>query len=214
MFKRVAVSNWELYRRYHGTDRIEDYVNHLVKLEQSEYRPDMLILRGKNLAESAYERLLKMVWERMENSSVELIPHTYLKAAKKSGIPKIHLPVWMLKNYMESEETCESVYKAVYEPILEKRKILQGIELIGTSVHSVGEAVEAEKMGASYVTAGHIFTTDCKPGLEPRGLEFLKKVCGSIGIPVYAIGGIHPENMVEIEKAGAAGACMMSEYMR
>ena len=30
----------------------------------------------------------------------------------------------------------------------------------------------AKKLGASYVTAGHIFATTCKPGLEPRGTAF------------------------------------------
>lgn len=45
-------------------------------------------------------------------------------------------------------------------------------ETVGVSVHSADEAVLAEKMGATYVTAGHIFATDCKKGLEPRGIEF------------------------------------------
>ena len=57
--------------------------------------------------------------------------------------------------------------------------------LIGVSVHSVEEAIFAEKMGAGYVTAGHIFLTDCKKGLAARGLPFLKNVCESVGIPVY-----------------------------
>ena len=31
-------------------------------------------------------------------------------------------------------------------------------------------------------------------GLPPRGLDFLREVCRSVDIPVYAIGGIRPEN--------------------
>lgn len=212
-FKRIAVSNRGLYQRYHGTERIEDYVNHLEMLAQTGHKPDMLILREKELSEPAYGRLLDMVRQGLEHSGVELMPHTYLKAAKNSGIPRIHLPFRLLKQYVETGEGGISVYGTAYEPISEK-KILQEMEMIGTSVHSVEEAVEAERMGASYVTAGHIFTTDCKPGLEPRGLEFLQRICENVRIPVYAIGGIHPENMAAIEKAGAAGACMMSEYMR
>ncbi len=45
-------------------------------------------------------------------------------------------------------------------------------------------------MGASYLTAGHIYATDCKRGLPPRGLGFLKEVCREVSIPVYGIGGI------------------------
>ena len=54
----------------------------------------------------------------------------------------------------------------------------------------------------------------CKKGLAPRGLDFLHEVCSSVKIPVYAIGGIHEENMESCIQSGAAGVCMMSEYMK
>ena len=38
----------------------------------------------------------------------------------------------------------------------------------------VDEAKEVENLGANYVVAGHIFETECKKGLEPRGLKFIK----------------------------------------
>ena len=40
------------------------------------------------------------------------------------------------------------------------------------------------------MTAGHIYATDCKQGLPPRGLDFLEEVCRAVDIPVWAIGGI------------------------
>ena len=67
----------------------------------------------------------------------------------------------------------------------------QFFKVIGTSVHSVEDAIKAEQLGATYMTAGHIFATDCKKGLPPRGLDFLKNVCDTVQIPVYAIGGIN-----------------------
>jgi thiamine-phosphate pyrophosphorylase len=84
----------------------------------------------------------------------------------------------------------------------------------GASVHSVEDAILAQKSGATYLTAGHIFATDCKKGVPPRGLLFLREVCTAVSIPVYAIGGIHKENAVMCIEQGAAGVCMMSEYMR
>ena len=73
--------------------------------------------------------------------------------------------------------------------------------------------MEAEKLGCTYITAGHVFATDCKKGLPPRGLSFLKEVCYSVTIPVYAIGGIDENNMEAVRQAGAAGGCMMSGFM-
>ena len=84
---------------------------------------------------------------------------------------------------------------------------------VGVSVHSVEEAIEAERQGADYVTAGHIFETSCKPDLAPRGLDFLREVCKSVKIPVYAIGGINADNIKSIAEAGAGGACIMSGFM-
>ena len=74
--------------------------------------------------------------------------------------------------------------------------------------------VLAEKMGATYVTAGHIFATDCKKGLEPRGIEFLKNAVSSVDIDVYGIGGISLENISKIQNTGAKGACIMSGFMK
>ncbi len=71
----------------------------------------------------------------------------------------------------------------------------------------------AEKLGCTYIIAGHIYDTDCKKGLEGRGLEFLKSVAESVDIPVYAIGGITTENISDVRNAGASGACIMSSAM-
>ena len=93
---------------------------------------------------------------REENSCVAtrtLIIHFYSEVAEKLNCESIHLPLFKLKE--------------IYEK-------LSKFKTIGTSVHSVEEAIEAQKLGATYISAGHIFATDCKKDLPPRGLEFLK----------------------------------------
>lgn len=87
---------------------------------------------------------------------------------------------------------------------------------IGCSIHSVEEAQDAVRMGATYLSAGHIFETDCKKGLPPRGLAFLRDVCASVPVPVYAIGGIHLDSaqLELVRNCGAAGACIMSGLMK
>ena len=87
-------------------------------------------------------------------------------------------------------------------------------EIIGASCHSLEEAKEAERLGCTYITAGHIFLTDCKKGLPGRGLTFLQNICENVSIPVYAIGGISNENINDVRQTGAAGACIMSGFMK
>ena len=89
----------------------------------------------------------------------------------------------------------------------------QAAEHLGASCHTVEEAREAERLGCTYITAGHIFYTDCKKGLAPRGLHFLQSVCREVSIPVWAIGGICPDNFHLVKGAGARGGCVMSALM-
>lgn len=150
-----------------------------------------LILREKDLPQEEYIRLAEKVLEQCRRFGVECILHSFPEAATALGVRKLHVPMNML-----TEKLCRE------------------FEVIGTSVHSAPEAVRAEKLGASYITAGHIFATDCKKGVPPRGLDFLKEVCGSVNIPVYAIGGITESNMSSALDAGAYGVCVMSGMMR
>lgn len=149
-----------------------------------------LILREKDLPPKEYTALAASVLEQCRRFGVECILHSFPEAARELGVNKLHMPLPML-----TEALCRE------------------FEVVGTSVHSVEEAVHAEILGASYVTAGHIFATDCKKGVPPRGTDFLKELCGSVNIRVYAIGGINDDNFNSVLNAGASGACIMSGMM-
>lgn len=80
----------------------------------------------------------------------------------------------------------------------------------GSSVHSIGEALQRQQEGADYVLFGHVFATDSKPGCPPRGLKQLQAIVETLHIPVLAIGGITPEHVPVIAETGAAGIAAMS----
>lgn len=172
-------------------------------LEQMErvcrQKPRAIILREKDLTKEEYYKLAKDVNEICENYKIPLIPHTFLEVARELNIARIHLPLSKLEEASKiSKET------------------LSFFQTIGVSTHSVEDALLAQKLGATYITAGHIYTTDCKKGLAPRGLTFLKDVCQAVEIPVYGIGGINldEERIKAVKEAGAAGSCIMSAMMR
>ncbi len=157
-------------------------------------RPKGILLREKDLSEEAYKRLAEKVLLLCERYHVPCILHSFIDAAIALGAENIHLPLPLLRQ-------------------AEKEK-LQKFKKIGASCHSVEEAREAETLGCSYITAGHIFATDCKKGLPPRGLDFLRAVSESVSIPVYAIGGIGSETIASVYEAGAKGVCIMSGLMQ
>ncbi|MUK87525.1 thiazole tautomerase TenI [Ornithinibacillus sp. L9] len=81
---------------------------------------------------------------------------------------------------------------------------------VGCSVHSLDEALQAQAQGADYITYGHVFSTQSKPGLTPRGLKQLRSISMSVTIPVIAIGGIKPCNVRSVVESGAKGVAVMS----
>ncbi|WP_339234493.1 thiamine phosphate synthase [Paenibacillus sp. FSL R5-0517] len=93
-----------------------------------------------------------------------------------------------------------------YNAVISKKQRLR----LGVSVHSIDEAKIAEEQGADYLFFGHVFATNSKPDLEPRGLYALDEVCRGVSIPVIAIGGIEPGNIDAIRSAGAQGVAVIS----
>ena len=77
--------------------------------------------------------------------------------------------------------------------------------LVGASVHSVEEAVEAEQAGASWCVAGTIFETPSHKGRPPARIEFVRMLATAVTLPIIAIGGVKPENVAELIDAGAYG---------
>jgi len=156
--------------------------------------PKAIILREKDLSPEEYTELAGKVMDICKRQDTLCILHSFTEAALELGADAIHLPLHKLLELPED--------------------IRKRFRLIGASCHSVSDALQAQQAGASYITAGHVFATDCKKGLPPRGLDFLRDVCGAVSIPVYAIGGISPQNMKDTLACGAAGGCIMSGLMK
>ncbi|MBU8878790.1 thiamine phosphate synthase [Bacillus sp. FJAT-29790] len=81
---------------------------------------------------------------------------------------------------------------------------------VGSSIHSVNEAKEVSEKGVDYAIYGHVFPTNSKLDLPPKGIEGLKEITGSTSMPIIAIGGIKPSNCSFVLEAGAKGIAVMS----
>lgn len=173
---------------------LAEQIERLAKL--TELRPQAVILRAKALDKAAYRTPALQAQQSCEAAGIPLILHSDWQLARELGISMLHLPLAFLRQISE--------YERAY------------FTWLSTSVHSVGEAQEAQALGATVLIAGHIYTTQCKAGLAPRGLGFLQSVCSAVSLPVYAIGGIgfDAAQHAELKANGARGACVMSAYMR
>lgn len=83
-------------------------------------------------------------------------------------------------------------------------------KIIGVSVQTVEQAVLAEKRGADYLGVGAVFPTATKQDAAEVSFETLREICGTVSIPVVAIGGIHSENVMELAGSGIVGVAVVS----
>lgn len=237
-FKLICVTNRKLCKGYekYGFDAFYDRISEIVNMKQ-DIRPASIILREKDLSEEEYREVAKRLKTICDRAGVVFCAHNYALVAEELGTPA-HFPLHVLEKLVRDkkisktnprnsgmlneisngmpDEISNGMPDGRSNNILDGRSEIYNLMRYGASCHSVEDALCAYKLGCDYVTAGHVYITDCKKGLAPRGIDFLKKMCDSVPIPVYGIGGIDLESdkIDEVKQAGAKGACIMSGYMK
>ena len=117
-----------------------DFLDQLSKIAKA--GPRYVILREKDLSEEKYGELAEKAAAVFRDTDTRLILHYYYRTAIEMGWKSVHLPLHILRELTADEKS--------------------RFEHIGASCHSVEDAQEAESLGADYITAGHVFATDCK----------------------------------------------------
>lgn len=83
--------------------------------------------------------------------------------------------------------------------------------IIGVSVHSVEEALEAVRNGADCLGVGAMFSTSTKTDVNILPKETLRAICDAVDIPVVAIGGIGKTNISRLAGTGVDGVALVSD---
>jgi thiamine-phosphate pyrophosphorylase len=97
--------------------------------------------------------------------------------------------------------------------VAEARSRLGDGVLVSVAVHSLQDAVAAERAGADLLQLGTAFATASKPGVTPLGPDGIRRVCARTRIPVIAIGGIDAGNAARVMRAGAHGVAVVGAIM-
>lgn len=199
--KLLIISNRKLCKNENLEKQLEKiFVDYKEKTKFKEFQIEGVILREKDLLEIDYLKLLKNVEKVVEKNNGRIIIHKNydILKEKNKNVVGLHLSFETFLNLDENKiENLRQIYGK-----------------IGVSVHTLEEAKKSQDLGANYIIVGHIFNTDCKKGLKPKGLDFLKEIAKEIKIEVFAIGGIDFNNYSEVIKTGVTGVCMMSGLMK
>ncbi|MBO3376054.1 thiamine phosphate synthase [Clostridium perfringens] len=159
--------------------------------EAGKYGVKNIILREKDLStEELIEVYIKI--RDLVPEETNIIINSNIEAARILKEKFIHLSFNDFKRNLEEVKSLE----------------------VGVSVHSILEALEADRLGASYILVSPIFETQCKKDVTPKGINFIKEIKEKVNCKVIALGGINEHNFKEVLGAGAGDfACMSLLFM-
>lgn len=99
-------------------------------------------------------------------------------------------------------------------PLAIVRKIVPSSMIVGVSVSTVEQAIEAEKNGANYIGVGAVFPTKTKQDAKVLPDGMLNDIVTNVTIPAVAIGGINIDNLSIIARTGVDGIAIVSGIMK
>jgi thiamine-phosphate pyrophosphorylase len=82
--------------------------------------------------------------------------------------------------------------------------------MLGVSVHTVEEALDAVRNGADYLGLGAVFPTSTKTDVDQMSNETLRAICDAVDVPIVAIGGINSGNIGKLAGSGVDGVALVS----
>ncbi|STQ90361.1 Nudix family hydrolase [Iodobacter fluviatilis] len=158
----------------------------LAALEKN--KPRWLILREPQLNADQYRQLAEKVLAICKGQQTRLMLHDASELAIAIGADGVHLPA-------------RSLLK------LEKRPAL---DWVGASTHNAAELSAASALSLDYALLGHISPTPSHPDTAPLGWEgFDALIQQGWPLPVYALGGMKPQDLALAQQHGAHGVALM-----
>lgn len=190
-----------------------NFYDQITKISKSKL--NYLIIREKDLNDNELLELSLKVKKQFLDTEIKIIINSSIKIANKINADGIQLS---FKDFIEiKHKLCtgkrENSNEAVdnFNDNVEKYEIYK---LVGVSIHSFEEGIQAYKWGADYVIYGHIFETDCKKDIQPRGVKEIEELSKKIDIPIIGLGGISSNNFQDVINSGASGIAIMSSLMK
>jgi thiamine-phosphate diphosphorylase len=155
----------------------------------------LLHIRERDLADGVLLSLVRQIAAEARGTAAVVVINDRADIALAGGAGGVHL---------RGDSPSASRVRGIVPPSF----------VVGRSVHSLDEAVTAEREGgADYLVFGMVYTSRSKPDARAAGLRELSNVCRRVGLPVLAIGGVTPERAAEVASAGAAGVCGIEMFV-
>lgn len=83
-------------------------------------------------------------------------------------------------------------------------------QLVAASCHDLAQLQAAQRLGCDFVVLGPVQATASHPGAAPLGWEAFDALRAQVSLPIYALGGLHPDDILQARRHGAQGIAAIS----
>lgn len=145
----------------------------------------LIQLRAPSLGESDYRSLAREAVAIVERNAGRLLLHDTPVLAEELGAAGVHL----------------SARRAATQ---DRRPVPESMWL-GVSCHDAGELARAGQLDADFAVLGNVRATASHPGRGGMGWQRFGELVEAVNLPVFAIGGLSPDDTATARRAGGQG---------
>ncbi len=183
----------EQLRLYVITDRSwlkgRSFVKQIEQIAQS--GATMIQLREKGLELSEWIQRAKEIRQITRRYQIPQIINDNVQVCLESDSDGVHLG-----------QGDQSIWQA--------RQQLGPNKIIGATAKTIQQALQAQQEGADYLGVGAVFGSSTKSDAIPISIQTFQQVKEAVSIPVVAIGGIGPKNVMQLKYTKTDGIAVIS----
>jgi 8-oxo-dGTP diphosphatase len=146
-------------------------------------------LRSPGLDSAAYRHLAEHALARAHHHGIALLLHGDAALAMELGAAGVHLPGTTLAGTI-------------------KRPVPQALWL-AASCHDASQLEKAAHIGCDFAVLSPVAATASHPGQEPLGWQRFEELVNDARLPVYALGGMRPEEAPTARAHGGRGVASL-----
>lgn len=183
----------EQLRLYVVTDRSwlkgRSFVEQIEQIAQS--GATMIQLREKGLELSEWIQRAKEIRQITRRYQIPQIINDNVQVCLESDSDGVHLG-----------QGDQSIWQA--------RQQLGPNKIVGATAKTIQQALQAQQEGADYLGVGAVFGSSTKSDAIPISIQTFQQVKEAVSIPVVAIGGIGPQNVMQLKYTKTDGIAVIS----
>lgn len=145
----------------------------------------LIQLRGAWLKGAGAEARVRSAVAQAQGHGARVLVNGDMALAEACGADGVHLPARIARR-------------------LQARPVARP-GLVGMSCHGREEIRHAEALGADFITLGHVRPTPSHPDRPALGMGTFIELAVEAHLPVYAIGGMGPDDLPELHRHGIQG---------